>query len=179
MTFSINFFRFRIHFLLITFIIICNCGIFCSISNASDILTEKERTWLQKNEGKIRLGPDPNAPPLDFFNEKGEYKGLTADYVRLIEKKLGCQFEIVRMESWDSLLQAAYEKKIDIICAAKRTPEREKHLLFTKPFISVPEIIVTSKVTQKSLTIEELKGLEVTMVEGYAVYELVKNRHCT
>ncbi len=142
-----------------------------------DPLTTEERAWLNENDGKIRLGPDPNAPPLDFFDEFGQYKGLTADYVRLIEKKLGFRFEIVRMDTWDDLLTSAKKKEIDVVCAAKWTPERDKYLLFTKPFIHIPEVIITRKSFKESVSIEELLNIKVTMVEGYAVLEIVSKKY--
>ncbi len=37
-------------------------------------LSEEERTWIEKNNGKIRLTPDPAFPPIDFFNENGTYR---------------------------------------------------------------------------------------------------------
>ena len=43
--------------------------------NSENILTLKEKLWLKKNYGKIRLGPDPNAPPLDFFDKHDESYG--------------------------------------------------------------------------------------------------------
>ncbi len=145
--------------------------------DVEDPLTTEERAWLNENDGKIRLGPDPNAPPLDYFDESGHYKGLTADYVRLIEKKLGFRFEIVRMDTWDDLLKSAKKKEIDVICAAKWTPERDKYLLFTKPFINVPEVIITRKAFKGPVSIEELRDLKVTMVEGYAVFEIVSKKY--
>ncbi|MCP5007067.1 MAG: PAS domain S-box protein [Planctomycetes bacterium] len=145
--------------------------------DVEDPLTTEERAWLNENNGKIRLGPDPHAPPLDFFDESGHYKGLTADYVRLIEKKLGFRFEIVRMGAWDDLLKSAKKKEIDVICAAKWTPERDKYLLFTKPFIHIPEVIITRETFKKSVSIEELRNIKVTMVEGYAVFEIVSKRY--
>ena len=142
----------------------------------TDPLTLEERAWILNNE-TIRLGPDPSAPPLDFFDDDGNYVGLTADYIHLIEKKLGIQFQIVRMETWDKLLKSAEKKEIDIICAAKWTPERGKYLLFTKPFIHIPEVIIVRKDTSGISSIEDLLGKKVAMVEGYAVLEILKEKY--
>ena len=60
-----------------------------------DVLTWEERQWLTENDGNIRLGPDPEDPPFDFFDESGNYIGLTADYVRKIEEKLGFKFKVL------------------------------------------------------------------------------------
>ena len=62
-------------------------------------LTVEERAWSNAHDGKIRLAPAPNWEPLEFFDENGEYQGLVADYFRLIEKRLGITFQIIRVPS--------------------------------------------------------------------------------
>lgn len=155
-----------------TIVSIVGCG-----PKTRDPLSPRERAWLTAHDGQIRLGPDPAAPPLDFFDEAGNYRGLTADYVRLIEQKLGFRFKIVRMPSWDAALQSARSGEIDVVCAAKRTTERDKYLLFTKPFIHIPEVIVTRKEWDTTVSMEDLRGKKVTMVEGYAVLEIVETQY--
>lgn len=47
-----------------------------------DLLNVSERTWL-KAHPVIRLAPDPNFPPVEYFDKDGTYRGITADYVAL------------------------------------------------------------------------------------------------
>ncbi|WDP89917.1 MAG: transporter substrate-binding domain-containing protein [Desulfobacter sp.] len=146
-------------------------------STATDLLTAEERAWLNRHNGKITIAPDPNDPPLDFFDNLGAHRGLTADYIRLIEKKLGARFKILRMPSWDAVLAAAREKKVQIICTAQRTPERDKFLLFTRPFIRIPEIIVTGTAFKGKASMEDLRGKKVVMTQGYALLELIRHQY--
>lgn len=63
-------------------------------------LTKDETAWL-KAHPVIRLAPDPEFKPIEFFDQNGNYAGLAADYTRLLEQKLGIGFEIVRCKNWE------------------------------------------------------------------------------
>ena len=56
-------------------------------------LTNAEKSWL-KEHAVIRLASDISWPPFEWINSEMEYQGIAADYVKLIEKKLGIRFEI-------------------------------------------------------------------------------------
>ena len=61
----------------------------------AEILNEEERGWL-KEHPVIRFTPDPSFPPFEFFDEQGQFRGIAADYIDLIQKKLNIRFEIIR-----------------------------------------------------------------------------------
>jgi hypothetical protein len=72
-------------------------------SGSVDPLTVEERTWL-KAHPVIRFAPDPDFPPVEYFDKNGGYNGITKDYVSLIEKKLGVRFKIVRLRDWNEVI---------------------------------------------------------------------------
>lgn len=76
-----------------------------------------------------------------------------------------------------TLYLKAPKKEVDVIGALKRTSDRDKYLLFTKPFINIPNVIVTSKKFPKSISIKDLRNKKVTMVEGYAVLEIIRRKY--
>jgi hypothetical protein len=45
-------------------------------------------------------------PPLEFFDEAGNYRGLVADHMRLIEQRLGVRFEVLRYANWAEVIEA-------------------------------------------------------------------------
>ena len=51
-------------------------------------LTDDERGWLADHQ-ELRLGVDASWPPFEYRDENGRYQGLAADYVRLIQDRLG------------------------------------------------------------------------------------------
>ena len=59
-----------------------------SQSNNNEIgLTEEEIEWI-KEHPTLRLAPDPDFPPLEYFDKGNGYSGIAADFIRLLEKKI-------------------------------------------------------------------------------------------
>ncbi|MBC2741827.1 MAG: transporter substrate-binding domain-containing protein [Desulfosarcina sp.] len=114
---------------------------------------------------------------MEFFDDAGNYKGLVADYMNLIEERLGFKFVIVRASSWYEILDLAKQKKIDVISAAYDTPERREFLRWTTPYLEVPEVIVTRKSLTEELTLEDLTGLRVGVTLAYVVADWIRENY--
>ncbi len=141
------------------------------------LLTPEERQWLKKHIGKIKLAPTPNYPPIDFFDENGVYRGISADYIRLIEKRLDFKFKIVRVESWSKLLAKVKNREIDVISEAGKSKERSRYLLFTRPFLTFPAVIVCRKNRKASLSLEQMRGMKISFVQGYIIQDYLKSKY--
>jgi two-component system cell cycle sensor histidine kinase/response regulator CckA len=138
-------------------------------------LTDKEKRWLEAHP-TIRLAPDPSFQPIEFFDENGNYAGVGADYVKLIEKKLGLTFEIVHCASWDDVISRMQRQEVDVLNAVVRTPQREQYMHFPPPYLQIPSVIIVRKNVNKNLTLGMLEGLHVVMVSGYGYVDLIKNK---
>lgn len=145
-------------------------------ADAKGPLTTRESEWLAAHPD-ITIAPDPNYPPIEYFDENGEYRGIAADYIALIEKKLGYRFKIVKMQSWDEILASAKNKQIDMFGAAAETPQRSEYMIFTTPFVEFPSVIIVRKDVKESLTLEQLSGLKVAIVSGYADHDYIRNKY--
>lgn len=147
-------------------------------SDKIDFLAAEERKWLQENNGKITIAPDPYFPPLEYFNEKGELHGIAPDYVKLIEEKLGFRFKIVRLKSFEEILEKAKKREIDLVCTVIKTPERSEYLLFTSPYISIPNAIVVRNDIKRKLDIKDLKNMtDIVFQGGYAIGNYLAEKH--
>ncbi len=140
-------------------------------TKSRDPLTAAERAWL-KAHPVIRLAPDPDFPPVEYFAGNGSYSGITADYVALLEKKLGIRIEIVRLRNWDEIISKAKSRQIDVYVATK-TPQREEYLLFTEPFLEFPAALIAREKVKGPLTLEKLNGMKVSVVSEYAAHNLI------
>jgi PAS domain S-box-containing protein len=136
----------------------------------------EEKAWLQAHP-QIRLAPDPDFPPMEFFDETGTYRGLAADYVRLIEKRLGIELQILRLQNWSECLSRAKSREIDVLPAATKTPQREEYMAFTSPHIRMPGVIMTARETLRAESLSDLYGLKVVVVKDYVWQDLISNDH--
>lgn len=117
--------------------------------------TAEEISFMDKHP-IIKIGIDPKDVPFEFIDEKGEYKGITADYLSLISQRTGLQFEVVEGLSWPQAYDKALNKEIDMLPAVGKTADRENHFLFSQPYYYFKRVIV---VQDKNTTISEMNDI--------------------
>jgi len=148
----------------------------CSQDNSKFALTPEESEWLKENANKIRIAPDPDDPPIEFFDENGNYTGISADYIRILEDRFNIKFKIIKLDSFKEVMEEAQNGKIDVVTAISESKERKKFLSFTKPYIDDPIVIVVRKDTTGYITTDNLGDRKLTYVKNYALNkELTEN----
>lgn len=141
-------------------------------STGKNILTPKERSWLDAHP-IILISPDPKFAPIEFIDKNGNFQGITADYMKLLEKILKIRFTIVWLKSWDEIFRRAQTKEIDMFGAAAKTPQRLRYMKFTKQYVSFPGVFVVRSDVEGSFDLEKIKKKRVATVSGYLWQELI------
>jgi signal transduction histidine kinase len=128
-------------------------------------LSSNEQAWLRQHP-VIRLAPDPNFAPIEWFNQHGDYNGITSDYVLLLQELLGVQFEIIRGSSWQDILAKIRNGEVDVLSAIIRTAEREQYLTFTKPYFVAKRALFSNRGLSGIEGLEDLAGYKIAVVQG-------------
>ncbi len=139
-------------------------------------LTEQERQWL-KAHPVIRTAIDRGWAPMEFVDEKGNFQGISADYLQWLEDLLGVKFKVEKNLSWIETMAAFKRGELDMFTSLRRTPKREQFVDFTDSYISFPIVIFTGPEVPFIGSIKELDGRTVGVVEGYAIHELLATNH--
>ncbi|WP_421556375.1 bifunctional diguanylate cyclase/phosphodiesterase [Pseudomonas kitaguniensis] len=139
-------------------------------------LTDDERGWLADHQ-ELRLGVDNAWPPFEYLDENGRYQGLAADYVRLIQDRLGVRIKRVEHASWADVLEQAKNNQLDLLPGIMSTPERQGFLAFTRPYLDFPIVILAHEGGAKPRNLKDLYGLKIAVVENYATHELLRTHH--
>ena len=129
-------------------------------------LTEAERAWL-RDHPVIRVAQDPSWAPIEFADERGTPSGMTADYLRLIEGRLGVKFQQEKNLSWQEAYARLKIWEIDMTPSVAMTSERETFWTFTKPYMIIPIVIITRSDVTYVADLRELEGKKVAVVSGY------------
>lgn len=146
----------------------------CSVQDDNHLtLTPQETQFIQTIKKPIIIAPCPDYPPIDFTDDKGNFAGLSQDYVQIISQKLGIPFTRVGIHTWAEVLEAAQERKVDVVISIQDVPERHSYLRFTKPYVRIPNVVVVQKSNTKVKSIYDLKGMKVAAVKGYAVVNYI------
>jgi PAS domain S-box-containing protein len=171
----------RFHFLGM-FMAVCLCGFLLPVLAQSstlptpDPLTPQERAWLVAHP-IIRLGIDPAYQPVEFYDEQGQYRGITADYMALLEQRLGLHIQLTNIALSDRPLNDPTAWRVDLRAGSAATPDRLELWAFSKPYLEFPAYLITRNSVSDDMTFKQLDRARIAVVADYAVREDLAKRY--
>lgn len=141
------------------------------------LLNQEERDWLQSLKEPIIVGTERNYRPYAYLDEEGDFAGVAADYLRLLEEKLGLSFVVHEYETFADMLDAARKRHIDIVPFVIATEERSGYLAFTQPVFEARDRILVRSETTGALGIADLEGMRVGVIDGYVAQSQIEEEY--
>lgn len=158
----------------ITLFLVLLC-FFSTASAAEIVLTEEEADWLQRN-AVIRYAPAPNYPPIEYFDETQRHLGVTPELLDLMLAKVDLPIRIERFNTWEEVMSATRLGKVDMLGSVAKLPKRQAYLNFSEPYITLPTVIyMRENEGYGNLSLEELSGKRVVVIEDYASADFVQD----
>jgi len=145
-------------------------------ATATVAMTDQERAYLARKKA-LSFCVDPDWPPVERIDENGRYIGIGADFLHLMEKRLGVPMVLVPTASWSQSLAAVKQRRCDFLPAAGDTNDRRRFLRFTSPYLRFPMVVVTQA---KAPFIEDpasLSGKTLGVVNGYASLDILRAKY--
>lgn len=139
-------------------------------------LTSEERTWL-RDHPVLHLGYDPDWPPVEYIDSEGRFVGMSADFMRKLNTIIGTKIKPTKCQNWQTTMEQIKAGSLDMLFSVTRTPQREAFLVFSKPYLRFPMVIVTARGAPYIGNMENLKGKKIAVVNGYASHDILKNNH--
>ncbi|MFA5506108.1 MAG: transporter substrate-binding domain-containing protein [Vulcanimicrobiota bacterium] len=133
-------------------------------------ISEEERLWLSRHP-VITVGVDPQFQPIEFINRQGEYEGISADFLALIEKRLGVTFEPRGDLLWDELIAAVRDRKIDMMSSLAISEERKDFMLFTESYHKLVVVIYGRDDHPYITDLSEMSHGPTAVIKGYSFLE--------
>ncbi|MGB9791520.1 MAG: HD domain-containing phosphohydrolase [Thermacetogeniaceae bacterium] len=99
---------------------------------------------------------DNNYPPHVYLNSEGKPEGFDIEVLKLIGEKENVDFQITLLD-WEKAKKGVVSGKYDILIGAVPTPERERYLDFSKPYMQSKYVLF---VPAEQYHIHSLKDLE-------------------
>ncbi len=138
-------------------------------------LTPAEKDWIA-NHRIIKVGTAANWPPYEFVDNQGKLRGITADYLELLGKRTGIDFQIMRQSSWPETLEKIRSRTIDAVGSIAKSSSRDKYIAFTSPYFDVPVVIVSRKEFSID-NLQALTGKTVAIENGFYLHDQLKNNY--
>ena len=139
------------------------------------LLNDKEKNYLEKKK-TIKMCVDPDWMPFEKI-EKGKHVGIAADYIKIIEEKIKKPITLIPTKTWSESLELGQKKDCDIFSLIRTTPQREKYLNFTKPYLEIPLVIAADINAPFIDDILQVKDKKIAIVKNYAVGEILRIKY--
>ncbi len=136
---------------------------FTPVNGASSILdlTQEEIQFIDNNP-EILLGIDNSFIPYEFIDSDNIYKGICADYVKLIEDKTGLNFVIPFPDSpWLEVYDKAVDKELDALACIGITERRAEVFNFSESYVSFERAIISNTSNSNKYDIGDLDNIRV------------------
>ncbi len=137
-------------------------------------LSPQEREWLLRHS-VVRVGTRREWPPYDF-RRGGEYLGIARDYLDLVSKKVGLNFDFRATDTWAGLHQRLLDKEIDLLPAIYVDEDYRNRFLFTDAYTEAKEFVFMRDNGKLPSMLEELDGKTATLVVGGNTLTVLRDR---
>lgn len=128
-------------------------------------LTTDEKRWLRLNP-IVSFTGDPNWLPFEGFDDKGEYIGMVADHLQLMEQKLGIYFSKVKPDSWDEALKLAFDEQVDVISGGINNTQLYDKYAPVQAFIRNPVVVVKTTSDDFVSALDDIPNDKIAMVHN-------------
>ena len=138
-------------------------------------LMPSEQRWLDEHP-RLKVAINDQYLPLSFFDEQGVFKGVSADVLSKISSRTGIEFDVVKGQSVENLIQLVNSGEADLIGAFTPSSDRQSLLRFTRPYLTTPFVLITRLGLQSPGTLDEMASRRLVLVKGNMLREFL-SRH--
>jgi diguanylate cyclase (GGDEF)-like protein/PAS domain S-box-containing protein len=130
------------------------------------IFTEEERAWITQHP-LIHFTGDPDWLPYEAFDREGNYIGIVAEYLGLIEKHSGLAFKTRQPSSWSEALDFAVSKQVQVISGDVADKILNKTFDPVTPYRENPIVIIMEKQHHFVDDLHTLADKRIAIVKDY------------
>ena len=143
----------------------------CSSSDSSSSSNDDSLQYVM-DKGELIVGLDDSFPPMGYRDKDNKIVGFDVDLAKETCKRMGIKAKFQPV-SWESKEQELSSKNIDCIWNGFGiTPEREKVLTISEPYMANPQIFVVLA-DSGIKTQDDLKGKIVAAQNGSTAYATI------
>ncbi|MGN5114456.1 ATP-binding protein [Aeromonas jandaei] len=141
------------------------------MGHSNFLLRPDERGWLSMLP-PLKLGLIPGWVPFSYHDEDGNSVGLVADYLNVLQEKLGLAYSSVPVQSWPELQQLLLHHDVDLAVLPARIIERLVGWHASEPFASFPMVLVTARGSLPIGDLSDLAGKRLLLTDSMLIPEL-------
>ncbi|WP_338328922.1 response regulator [Aeromonas salmonicida] len=141
------------------------------MGHSNFLLRPDERAWLSTLP-PLKLGLRPCWAPFSYHDEEGSSVGLMADYLKLLQEKLGLAYSDMSVQSWPDLQQLLLHHDVDLSVLPARIIERLVGWHSSESFASFPMVLVTARGSHPIGDLSDLAGKRLLLTDSMLIPQL-------
>lgn len=111
----------------------------------------------------LRLGLSPHWTPISFLDDEGRPSGLAAEYLRRL-RAAGANLQLSKTEDWGEIRRKMHSGDLDVVIGVPNdSPMPGNDWVFSQPFLTVANVIVTRNDSDTVLNISDLNGQRLAL----------------
>ncbi|MDR7341766.1 arginine transport system substrate-binding protein [Pantoea alhagi] len=123
----------------------------------------------------IRFATEASYPPFEFVDANNKIMGFDVDLANALCKEMNATCTFTN-QAFDSLIPSLKFRRFDAVMAGMDiTPEREKQVLFSKPYYDNSALFIAQK--DKAADVAALKGKRVGVQNGTTHQKYLMDQH--
>lgn len=147
-----------------------------AIAGQQLILTPQEQRWVERHP-RPKVVIDQALAPVSFFDAQGQFRGIAADLLELIQSRTGVEFDVRPQPSVTAMLEQLRTGKADVIAALTPTIRREEWLGFTRPYMTASFVVVVPGGSDWLHSLDDLDGHRVAVPRGSVIADFMRARY--
>lgn len=146
-------------------------------AHQSLLMNVDERSFLHTNT--IRYTSTFAWPPFNFRSDTDpeRFQGIAVDIWKLIVARTDMHTSFIPSPTWGGVLEAIKSKNADITLGTSISGDKEPYAIFSKPYASFPNVIVTDKKIDFLPGLEALENKRVAIGQGYSIIDTVNMKY--
>ncbi len=136
-------------------------------------LSQEEKAWLSEHKN-FNIGITPDWPPFEFFDDRGNYRGFSADLLRLLLEPHGIKIRIESPDDpWNVVMEKLKNGKLDGVASIFLSTSRQEHINYSLSYVEVPHVVIVREGSQIFNSMADLNGFRLAYMRGWVCQELV------
>lgn len=124
----------------------------------------------------VTIAIDADFIPYEFIDSDGKYKGISADYLKLIEIHSGLSFEHIPTETWSEAYNMGLKGQVNLLPIIGITDLRESQFLISDSYMSFQRVLISNANTTVH-NFSDLESYEVGVLRNSTHYDFVSENY--
>lgn len=137
--------------------------------------SKTEHLWIQQHP-TINFTGDPNWLPFEAFTKEGDYIGIIAGLIRIIEKRSSLRFNKIPTKTWEESVEHLKSGKVDILTETTDSPLRSE-FLFTQAILPNPIIVMMQEGNPYVHSLRQLSEKKIAIIKEYGYISKIKEKY--